>query len=98
MLQVGKNGSVILTLTNNGNIDANGALSIVLNLSADGITPLSVAGTILTTMTANHMVLKAHQTRTFRIHFKPTAVIAAGSYYPFASISLPVTRQAWLER
>ncbi|HWE01986.1 MAG TPA: Ig-like domain-containing protein [Tepidisphaeraceae bacterium] len=86
-LQVGQNGSIILTLTNDGNVAASGALSIILSLSIDGATPLSIAGTILSTMTGNAK-LNPHQTRTFRIHFRPTAVIPAATYYPYVSISL----------
>jgi hypothetical protein len=86
-LQVGQDASVLVTITNNGNVPATGLLTIVLGLSSDGVTQLPPAKNTLNTAYA-HTTIQAGQSRTFRVHFHPTAVIVAGSYYTFVTASL----------
>ena len=38
-IAVGKFGSVVVTVTNNGNVDAIGAINLTLGVSADGVSP-----------------------------------------------------------
>ena len=80
----GKSGSVLVTVTNNGNEDAVGPLGITLSASSDGLTPL--AGATLATL-MKRTKIPAGRSGKFRLRFKVTTAVAAGSYFPFASLA-----------
>jgi hypothetical protein len=83
-IALGKLGSLLVTVANNGNVPAAG-VDITLNPSADGQTPVS--GVILETIRSGVRILPG-KSRTFRLHFKVTSALAAGKYFPYVLVSL----------
>jgi hypothetical protein len=84
-ISVGKSGAIAVTVTNNGNEDATGAINIGLGLSSDGVSPL--AGITLDSVTKNTKI-KAGQKKTFALRFKNGGSSTAGAYFPYFTISL----------
>jgi hypothetical protein len=83
-IPLNKSGSVLVTVTNLGNV-ASTTGQLILTLSTDGATPL--AGATLATL--NHgFSIAPHKSKRFRLAFKITAAIPAGSYFPFVEMSL----------
>jgi hypothetical protein len=76
-------GSVFLTLTNSGNEDATGPLTVTLQPSSDGKTALPI--TLFTG--SRPAIVPAGQTRTFKIRFSTTGA-AKGSYVPYLTATL----------
>jgi hypothetical protein len=83
-LTAGQSGTVIVTVANDGNVTANGVV-ITLAPSQDGLTPLS--GMTLATFKSNAKIAP-NTSKTFKLHFKLTSTMPAGSYFPFATVSL----------
>jgi hypothetical protein len=83
-IAIGKSGSVLITVINNGNVPASG-VDVILNPSADGISPM--AGVILASIHSSAKI-RPTKSKTFRLHFKATSALQAGSYFPFVSVSL----------
>ncbi|HET6246567.1 MAG TPA: right-handed parallel beta-helix repeat-containing protein [Tepidisphaeraceae bacterium] len=80
----GKSGSLLVTVTNNGNVPASG-VNITLSPSTDAATPL--AGVILDNIKSG-VSLPPGKSRTFRLHFKLKSGLSAGSYFPYVAVSL----------
>jgi hypothetical protein len=83
-IAVDKTGAIVVTITNTGNVLATGIV-ITLNPSLDGTTP--VAGVVLASVMSGEKFLP-NQTRKFTLHFKATHATAAGTYFPFLSVTL----------
>jgi hypothetical protein len=83
-IALGKSGSILVTVTNDGNVSASG-VDVTLSPSADGVTP--VAGVMLGTVRSGTKI-KPSQSKRFRLHFKVTDALATGIYFPYLSISL----------
>jgi hypothetical protein len=83
-IATGKSGTVLVTVTNDGNVPARG-IEITLSPSEDGLAPLPdiIPGTL-----ASNVSLQANESKTFKLHFKATGNLAAGSYYPLVSVRL----------
>ena len=79
-----KTGSILVTITNAGNISAKG-FEISLGLSSDGVT--EIPGIYLATFKSGVTILPK-KNKTIKLHFKVTSALAAGSFYPFVSVSL----------
>lgn len=82
---IGKPGSILVTLTNNGNEVGSGLLHLSLDPSADGETLL--AGETLATY-AKHVSLSPGKSHTYRLRFKIPTAATGGTYYPFLTASL----------
>jgi uncharacterized repeat protein (TIGR03803 family) len=80
----GKSGSVLVTIANDGNVAASG-IDITLSPSTDGNAP--VVGVILETVHSGAKI-QPNKARTFKLHFKVTSALAAGTYFPYVSVSL----------
>jgi len=93
-LQPGRRYSATVTLRNDGNITATGAVEIKLYASADRT--LSVADTELVVVSGKRMTLRPGATRPFRVSFTLPAEMPAGDYYLLAGI-LPDPRLSFLE-
>jgi hypothetical protein len=81
-LHAGQSGMIAVTVTNNGDADAVGALHLTLSQSTDGATP----GMTLATLTKKTKIAH-HQHKSFAVRFK-TASLPAGTYLPLLSVSL----------
>ena len=79
----GKSGTVAVTVTNDGNVAGSG-ITITLNPSDDGSTPLDV---ILESLRSGAKILPG-KSKTFKLHFKLNSALPAGSYIPYVSVSL----------
>lgn len=79
-----KSGTIELTVTNNGNFNATGSLAITLAPSTDGVSP--VPGITLAAP-IEHVNLKPGRSGRYAVHFKVPAALAAGVYYPLATIT-----------
>jgi predicted outer membrane repeat protein len=80
----GKSGSLILTVANDGNVAA-GAVTISLSPSFDDSTP--IAGVFLDQIHSGARILPG-KSKSFRLHFKVPSGTAAGTYYPYLSVTL----------
>jgi hypothetical protein len=80
-----KTGSLIVTLTNNGNVNATGSLVLTLSPSSDGVS--AIAGITLTTLT-RRVTLKPGRSGKYTIRFKIPTALAAGLYSPYVAVSL----------
>jgi hypothetical protein len=84
-LAAGKSGTVVVKVTNAGNVTATG-VALTLAASADGAT--AVAGPALATL-ASSAKIAAGKSVTFRLHVKPsTASLAAGPYFTDVTVTL----------
>ena len=83
-IAVGKSASVPLTITNQGNETASG-IRITLNPSEDGSTPM--AEIILDSLQSG-LKLPPGKSKVFKLHFKITSALPAGSYFPYVSVQL----------
>jgi len=81
---VNRDGSTVITVTNNGNISSTGVMNIALDLSHDGVTPAANFTTVTTTVRIN---IKPGKSSRFAVRFKIPAGLEAGVYYPLISVS-----------
>jgi hypothetical protein len=82
-IAIGKTGSVLVTVTNNGNVAANG-IHLALKPSSDGI---SVNGVVFK-IVASSAKLMPGKSKTFKLAFKVTSADVAGTYFPYISVLL----------
>ena len=76
-ITAGRSGSIVVTLTNRGNITATGPATLTINASVDGVTtPLALATLHL------KMSIRAGKSKVMRVRLKVPAAIAAGTYLP----------------
>jgi hypothetical protein len=80
----GRYGYVWVTVTNQGNVQGRG-IKLTLGLSTDGVTP--VAGEVLT-IARSGAAIPPKSSRRFRLRFKATSALSAGTYYPYLTVSL----------
>jgi hypothetical protein len=80
----GRNGTAVVTVTNEGNVAATGALDLTLYSSADPT--LDATDAVLTTLPGKKVKLKAGKTQTVRVRFA-APLGAGGSYFLIASIT-----------
>jgi hypothetical protein len=82
----GKFGSILVTVTNTGNQAARG-VDITLSPSTDGVAP--VDGFVLENI-QSHATIQPNQSKTFRLHFTISPALAAGTYFPYVSVSMGI--------
>lgn len=80
----GKSGSILITVTNSGNVAASG-IDIALSPSADGVTP--IAGVILKSMQSG-VAIQPGKSKKFELRFTIPSAFAAGSYFPYVLLTL----------
>ena len=85
IITAGKHGSLLVTVTNNGNIDAVGSLSTQINPSLDGVSPLP--GQTLGTQVLKVKIKHGGFAR-FRLKVNVPLGLATGSYIPLVTITL----------
>jgi uncharacterized repeat protein (TIGR01451 family) len=85
-IKINKSGSLTVSITNNGNIDALGPLNITLAPSTDGVSP--IAGVTLATLITKKTTIKAGKTAKFVLHIKHTSAQPPAIYFPIVTISL----------
>jgi hypothetical protein len=83
-IAINKSGSVQIVVTNYGNVAGSG-INVTLGLSTDGVTP--VTGVTLASTTGSAKI-QPDKSKTFKLHFKVTSALAAGSYFPYVSVTL----------
>ena len=81
---IGNWGTVVVAITNDGNVAASGPIDLTLSPSSDGVAPWP--GTTPLTVTKN-TAIKPGETKTFKLRFN-VSMLVAGNYYPVISISL----------
>jgi uncharacterized repeat protein (TIGR03803 family) len=79
-----KSASVSVTVANTGNIVAAG-VDIALNPSTDGLSP--IASTVLASIQSRAKI-QPGKSKTFKLHFRVTTALIAGSYFPYVTVSL----------
>jgi hypothetical protein len=84
-IALNKTSSILITVTNDGNVAATGVV-IALSPSADSVSP--VTGVTLATFRSVGVKILPNKSKTFRLHFKVTNTLAAGSYQPYVAVSL----------
>ena len=82
VLKAGKAGAFSATITNTGNVDAVGAATISVNLTADGTTPAAAA-----TVTSRTYKIKVGKKVVVKLRL-PTVGVPAGTYQPIVSFTL----------
>jgi uncharacterized repeat protein (TIGR03803 family) len=85
IVAVNRTGSVFVTIFNNGNVPAKGVL-VMLGLSSEGISPVS--GIVLETVNQKGVTLQPGRSVRYRLHFKLTTALTAGSYFPFVTATI----------
>jgi hypothetical protein len=80
----GKNGTAAVTITNDGNVTATGALDLTLYASTDRT--LDATDTVLTSLPGKKVKLKAGKTQIVRVKFAAPSA-AGGSYFLIASVT-----------
>ena len=76
-------GSILVTLTNNGNWPTARPITLTLTPSSDGIASLP---TVLTFLKSNVKIAPG-KSKTYRLRFNPTGHLTTGTYYPFVSVT-----------
>jgi hypothetical protein len=85
-IKLNKTGSITVSITNSGNVNSTGLVTITVAPSVDGINP--VAGVTLVTLASPRpTVIKPNKTAKFVLHIKHTALTASGSFYPYVTIT-----------
>jgi hypothetical protein len=85
-IALNKTGTIIVSITNSGNSNATGTENITLAPSLDGVNP--VAGATLVNVTSPRITtIKPLKTVKFALHFKNTALVTAGTFYPYVTIA-----------
>ena len=82
--KLGKPASVQLTLTNTGNIDSNGALTVAVGLSTDGVT---VAEPVTTVTFSNVRIKDTGKAVKLALHFVLPTDLDVLSYYPVLTLT-----------
>ncbi len=85
-IAAGKSGSITISVTNNGNIDATGPLSVSVAPSIDQVT--AVTGVTVATLSKPTATIKVGKTVKYTLHFKNLAPLTPGRYFPIATISI----------
>jgi len=80
----GRNGTAAVTITNDGNVTATGALDLTLYASTDPT--LDATDSVLTSLPGRKVKLKAGKTQTVRVKFAAPSA-AGGSYSLIASVT-----------
>jgi hypothetical protein len=84
----GRAGSAVVSVLNEGNVTATGTITLTLYTSSDP-TP-DASDTVLTTLSAKTISLRAGKSLKLHVRFDAPAGAAAGSYYLVASVSSTV--------
>ncbi len=85
-IKINKSGTLTVSITNQGNIDAVGPLSITLAPSTDGVSP--IAGVTLATLVTKKTTIKVGKTSKFVLHIKHTPAQSPATYFPYLMIAL----------